>query len=69
MIDTYLSILTSVWWVFGYVVTAGIMIGLHQPDKDATFVARFIGATIMFIVAYFVYPVFLGMFLTRFIKS
>ena len=68
MIDAYFTTLGSGWWALGYIITLGIMIGLHEPNPKDSFGTRFLGATFAFIVAYFVYPVFLGMFLTRFVK-
>ena len=68
MIDFYLSALTSGWWMLGYFITLGIMIGLHESDLDTSFKARCIVGMLVFIVAYFVYPIFLGMFITRCVK-
>jgi len=68
MIDAYMEVVATTWWFIGYAITAGIMFGMHEPDKGDSFAVRLIGATVMFTVAFFIYPIFLGLFITRFVK-
>ena len=68
MIDAYFTTIVSGWWVFGYVITLGTMLGMYEPDKTDSKVARFFVALLAWTITYFVYPLFWGMLIARLVK-